>query len=140
MVLIRLEEACVILSMGACRLQFLRNGCEVLEKKNNKILKRVMSSSSSNPLSRDRNVANWKVKCVMSGGIQGYTTLILNKFRFQTHKKKNLFSRNLLQIYDRNIDPIPSVWITSQQFCYFSLFLLIFLMLSLDFVISVSTF
>ena len=43
MVSIRLEEACVILSMGVNRIQFLRNGCEVLERKNNQILKRVMS-------------------------------------------------------------------------------------------------
>ena len=42
MVLIRSEEACVILSMGASRLLFLRNGCEVLERKNNQMLKRVI--------------------------------------------------------------------------------------------------
>ena len=41
MVSIRLKEAYVIMSMGASRLQFLRNGCELLEKKNNHILKRV---------------------------------------------------------------------------------------------------
>ena len=33
MVSIRLDEACVILSMGASKLQFLRNGWEVLKKK-----------------------------------------------------------------------------------------------------------
>ena len=39
MVSITLEEACVILSMGASRLQFIRNGCEVLEKKKQPNLK-----------------------------------------------------------------------------------------------------
>ena len=81
-------------------------------------------------------MAHWRVKCVVSGGIQSYTTLLLIKFRVQTHNK-NLFSKNMLQIYDQNTDPIPSVWIISQQLCYFNLFLLIFLMLSLDFVISI---
>ena len=77
---------------------------------------------------------NKRVKCVVSRGIQGYTTLLLNKFRVQTHNK------NLLQIYDQNIDLIPSVWITSQKFCYLSKFLMIFLNLILDFVILVSAF
>ena len=98
MVSIRLEEAYVIQSMGASILQFLRNGCEVLEKKNNQILKRggpCLTSSSSDPLFRDMNVENWRVKCVVLGGIQGYTTLLLNKFRVQTHNK-NLFSNNIL--------------------------------------------
>ena len=67
-------------------------------------------------------MANWRVKCVVSGGIQGYATLLLNKFRIQTHNK-NLFSKNLLQIFDKNTDPIPSVWITFKQLCFFSLFL-----------------
>ena len=70
-------------------------------------------------------MANWRVKCVVSRGIQGYTTLLLNKFRIQTHNK-NMFSKNLLQIYDQNTDPIPSVSITFQQFYYFSIFLQFF--------------
>ena len=40
MVSITLKEACVVLSMGGKQTLVLRNGCELLEKKNNEILKR----------------------------------------------------------------------------------------------------
>ena len=81
-------------------------------------------------------MATWRVKCIVSGGIQGYTTLLLNKFKIQTHNK-NLFSKNLLQIYDKKLISFLVFGLHFSNFYYFSIFLLIFLILILDFIISV---
>ena len=52
--------------------------------------------------------------------------LALEQVQNSNHNK-NLFSNNLLQIHDQNTNPIPSVWITFMQLCYFSIFLQFFL-------------
>ena len=56
----------------------LRDDCEVLRTKNCQILK--ITSSSLDPLSRDRSMVSWRVKCVVLGEIHCYTNLILDNF------------------------------------------------------------
>ena len=64
----------------------LRDGCEVLRRKNSQILKedKSLQVSSSDPLSRDRSVESWRVKCVVLGEIHFNTNLLLNNSNVHT--------------------------------------------------------
>ena len=72
---------------GGKQFPVLRNDYEVLRRKNNQILKRGMNrtSSSLDPLSRDRSVVSWKVKCVELGEIHFYISMLLDNSKFHIH-------------------------------------------------------
>ena len=56
-------EGLYYLVYGGKKILVLRDGCEVLRRKNSHILKRSSPTSSfSDPLSKDRNVVSWEVK------------------------------------------------------------------------------
>ena len=66
---------------GSKKFPVLRDGCEVLKKKNSQIIKDdqfIQVSLHTGPLSRDRSVVSWRVKCVVLEEINCYTNFILD--------------------------------------------------------------